>query len=321
MALDPSYFFYGDGTISVTNGSDIATGDLVAWDPAVLPFDFVFPNDGTAGLGVIKEVLAVDQIRLAKPWTGPTLTNVPYTMVRWTRHTDPRIYALRVSDYLTRVKDATPEIIAARDEAIAAIQAAGNASTALTKGNNLSDLPDKKQALKNLGSRWQVIAEYDASSPAAAWAFTIPADAKRLRISASVNVNSTADLNVLMGRLSLDNGATYKSASGDYTLSYVQTASGAPVGGQNVPITYIHLGAASKNPGGRRQVTAEIAPADGVAVTSWVIQGSGYTDVGPLYIAGSGTNTSAVRPTHMLVGTNDASLMIGGSSIIVEALF
>jgi len=109
MALDPSYFFYNDGTITLTNGSDIATGELVAWDPAVLPFDFVFPNNGVSGMAVIKEVLAVDQIKLAAPWSGPTLTDVPYFMVRWTKHTDPRIYALRVSEYLTRIRP-LPEV-------------------------------------------------------------------------------------------------------------------------------------------------------------------------------------------------------------------
>lgn len=46
----------------------------------------------------------MEEIRLAKPWTGPTLTNVPYFMVRWTRHTDPRIYGVRLSDYLARLK-------------------------------------------------------------------------------------------------------------------------------------------------------------------------------------------------------------------------
>ncbi|NBJ13356.1 hypothetical protein [Microvirga arsenatis] len=109
MALDPSYFFYNDGTITLTNGSDIATGELVAWDPAVLPFDFVFPNNGVSGMAVIKEVLAVDQIKLAAPWSGPTLTDVPYFMVRWTKHTDPRVYALRVSEYLTRIRP-LPEV-------------------------------------------------------------------------------------------------------------------------------------------------------------------------------------------------------------------
>jgi hypothetical protein len=104
MALDPNLFFYSDGTITLTNGSDIATGTFTAWDPAVLPFDFVFPNDGTGGMAVIKEVLGMEEIRLAKPWTGPTLTNVPYFMVRWTRHTDPRIYGVRLSDYLTRLR-------------------------------------------------------------------------------------------------------------------------------------------------------------------------------------------------------------------------
>jgi len=105
MALDPSYFFYSDGTITLTNGSDIATGTMVAWDPAVLPFDFVFPQNGTAGMAVIAEVLAVNQIRLATEWTGPNLTDVPYFMVRWANHIDPRFYAIRVSEYLTRIRD------------------------------------------------------------------------------------------------------------------------------------------------------------------------------------------------------------------------
>lgn len=110
MALDPNLFFYSDGTITLTNGSDIATGDLTAWDVAVLPFDFIFPNDGTDGMSVVKEILSFDQVKLAKPWTGPTLTDVPYFMLRWVKHTDPKVYALRVSDYLTRLK-AIPENI------------------------------------------------------------------------------------------------------------------------------------------------------------------------------------------------------------------
>lgn len=130
MALDPAYFFYSDGTITLTNGSDLATGDLVAWDPAVLPFDFVYPNDGTAGITVIKEVLAVDQIRLAKPWAGPTLTDVPYFMVRWANHIDPRFYAVRVSEYLTRLKGIPVEIEDALESALAQIAAAGGKTSA-----------------------------------------------------------------------------------------------------------------------------------------------------------------------------------------------
>lgn len=104
MALDPAYFFYSDGTISLENGSDIAIGDMVFWDTAVLPFDTLYANDGQNGVTVIKEVLSVNQLRLAKPWAGPTLTNVPYFVLRWIRHTDPRVYAVRVSEYLTRLK-------------------------------------------------------------------------------------------------------------------------------------------------------------------------------------------------------------------------
>jgi len=131
MALDPSYFFYSDGTITLTHGSDIATGDMVVWDPAVLPFDFVFPNNGTDGMTVIKEVLSVNQIRLAKPWTGPTLTDVPYFMLRWVKHTDPKVYAIRVSEYLTRLKSIPGEIEDALASALAQINGVVGAATAL----------------------------------------------------------------------------------------------------------------------------------------------------------------------------------------------
>jgi hypothetical protein len=133
MALDPTLFFYSEGTITLTNGSDIATGDLVAWDPAVLPFDFIFPNDGQDGMSVVKEVLAINQIRLAKPWTSPTLTAVPYFMVRWTRHTDPRIYGVRLSDYLTRLKAIPENIEEVANEINADAAAVAAAMTALAQ--------------------------------------------------------------------------------------------------------------------------------------------------------------------------------------------
>jgi hypothetical protein len=146
-------FTYSDGTMTLTNGSDIVTGTFTSWDPVVMPMDIVFANDGQNGASVVKEVLSATEIRLVKPWQGPTLTNVPYFILRWIKHTDPRRYGLMVSEYLARLKGITPEIIAERDAAIAAIQAAGNSGTALTKGNNLSDLPDKAAARSNLGVR------------------------------------------------------------------------------------------------------------------------------------------------------------------------
>jgi hypothetical protein len=104
MALDPIDFFYRDGTVTLTNGSDIMQGTFTAWDPAVLPYDWIVIKGGANEVSIVKEVLAVDQIRLPEPWAGPTLTNVPYYIVRWIKHTDPRIYGVRVSDYLTRLK-------------------------------------------------------------------------------------------------------------------------------------------------------------------------------------------------------------------------
>ncbi|MBA1157746.1 hypothetical protein [Microvirga mediterraneensis] len=145
MALDPDYFFYSDGTITLTNGSDLATGTFTAWDPAVLPFDFVFPNDGMSGMAVIKEVLGMSQIRLAKPWPGPTLTDAPYFMVRWTKHTDPKIYALRLSDYLTRLK-AIPENLEEIGQQVAT-DAAAVASALPTITQAASDVEADRQAV------------------------------------------------------------------------------------------------------------------------------------------------------------------------------
>jgi hypothetical protein len=145
MALDPSYAFYSEGTISLTNGSDIATGEFVAWDPAVLPFDFVLPNDGRSGMGVIKEVLAMDQIRLAKPWTGATLTDAPYFMVRWTKHTDPKVYALRLSDYLTRLKAIPDNLEELADQINADAAAVASALATITQA--ASDVEADRQAV------------------------------------------------------------------------------------------------------------------------------------------------------------------------------
>lgn len=150
MALDPSYAFYSEGTISLTNGSDIATGEFVAWDPAVLPFDFVVPNNGTNGLSVVEEVLAMDQIRLAAPWSGPTLTDVPYFMVRWVKHTDPKVYALRVSDYLTRLK-AIPENLDEVAEQISA-DAAAVAAAVPTVTQAAADVATDREAAATAAS-------------------------------------------------------------------------------------------------------------------------------------------------------------------------
>jgi hypothetical protein len=173
MALDPSYAFYSEGTISVTNGSDIATGNFTAWDPAVLPWDFVFPNDGTAGMSVIQEVLAMDQIRLAKPWSGPTLSDVPYTMVRWARHTDPRLYAVRVSEYLARLK-AIPENLAEIGQQVAEDATAATISRQLAEAAQINAETARSQAeaaqtnTQTLRNEAETLRNEAASSAAAA---------------------------------------------------------------------------------------------------------------------------------------------------------
>ncbi|MCB5173633.1 hypothetical protein [Microvirga lenta] len=138
--MEPIDFFYSDGTITVTNGSDIATGTFTSWDPGVLPYDIVFVNDGQNGANVVAAVVSATQIRLAKPWTGPTLANVPYFILRWIKHTDPRIYGVRVSDYLTRLR-ALPEDFEAVGQQVAADAAAAAASqtAAATSAQNAAN--------------------------------------------------------------------------------------------------------------------------------------------------------------------------------------
>jgi len=170
MALDPAYFFYSDGTITLTNGSDIATGDMVAWDVAVLPFDLIFPNDGTGGATVIKEVLAYNQIRLAKPWAGPTLTDVPYFILRWVRHTDPKVYALRVADYLTRLKAIPDNIDQVADQITADREAVDAAMITLQQIE--SDVESDRQAVAadRLVSESAASAAAASADEAEAWA-------------------------------------------------------------------------------------------------------------------------------------------------------
>ncbi|MDF2809490.1 MAG: SIO1p08 [Microvirga sp.] len=103
--MDPLDFFYSDGVITLTNGSTIATGTFTSWDPAVLPYD-ILNADGQ--IAFIATVVSATELTLAMPWQGPTLIDVPYVITRWIKHTDPRIYGVRVSDYLTRLR-AIPE--------------------------------------------------------------------------------------------------------------------------------------------------------------------------------------------------------------------
>jgi len=170
MALDPAYFFYSDGTITLTNGSDIATGDMVFWDTAVLPFDTLYANDGQNGVTVIKEVLSVNQLRLAKPWTGPTLTNVPYFVLRWVRHTDPRVYAVRVSEYLTRLK-AIPDNIEQVAAEIHADRQAIDAAMVTLQQIELSVNADREAAEAAAGSaQGAATAAADSADEARQWA-------------------------------------------------------------------------------------------------------------------------------------------------------
>lgn len=111
MAEIPLNFFYSDGVMTLTNGSDIVTGKFTSWDPGVQPMDIVFPNDGQSGVSVVDEVLSANQLRLAKPWTGPTLTDVPYFILRWIKHTDPRRYGLMVSEYLSRLRQIPENLV------------------------------------------------------------------------------------------------------------------------------------------------------------------------------------------------------------------
>ena len=99
------------------------------------------PYSGSAS--VVLSVQSATQMTLAKPWAGPTLTNVPYFILRWIKHTDPRLYGVRVSDYLTRLR-AIPEDFEAVGEQVAAdaaqvaldrVAAAASAATATAQAN------------------------------------------------------------------------------------------------------------------------------------------------------------------------------------------
>lgn len=68
---------YTTGTISLTNGSDIVTGDGTFWTAVALRGDALWIADRSL---LVKEVLADDQIRIAAPWGGATVADQPYAL-------------------------------------------------------------------------------------------------------------------------------------------------------------------------------------------------------------------------------------------------
>lgn len=137
MADAPIDFFYTDGTITLTNGSAEVVGQYTGWDAALLPCDFIVPGNGANGMTIVGSVTDATHLQLPQPWSGPTLTNVPYFALRWIKHTDPKIYGVRVSDYLTKLRNVPDDIdglLQSLNAAIAAMdtdaQAAENAAAA-----------------------------------------------------------------------------------------------------------------------------------------------------------------------------------------------
>lgn len=76
---------YTAGTISLTNGSDIVTGDGTFWLAVALRGDTIWVADRSL---LVKEVLADDQIKLAAPWGGDTVADLPYALTysSWLRY-------------------------------------------------------------------------------------------------------------------------------------------------------------------------------------------------------------------------------------------
>ncbi|MGA0595385.1 hypothetical protein [Enterovirga sp. CN4-39] len=166
MADPPIDFIYAEGTITLTNGSDIAVGQDVAWDLAVLPYDIVFLQSGQ-GVTAVREVLAPGQMRIARAWAGETLVNAPYFVLRWIKHTDPRVYGARVSSYLTRLKNIPEDgaILQAIDERVTQIGAQVAAATAESAAAaHLSAQAAAEIALGNLGAA-ALIALLEAVAP------------------------------------------------------------------------------------------------------------------------------------------------------------
>jgi hypothetical protein len=140
----PIDFFYSDGTMTLTNGSNIAVGQFTGWDVAALPYDFIVPGAGVNGLTMVASVIDATHIQLPRAWSGPTLTAVPYFICRWIKHTDPRVYGGRVSAYLTKLRgipDDIPALIASINASIAAM----NADAAATAADRVQTGQDRTQ--------------------------------------------------------------------------------------------------------------------------------------------------------------------------------
>lgn len=208
MAEIPLNFFYSDGVMTLTNGSDIVTGTFTSWDPGVQPMDIVFPNDGQSGASVVDQVLSATEMRLAKPWTGPTLTDVPYFILRWIKHTDPRRYGLMVSEYLARLKqiptnfeEIAAEVAADRDAVDAALATVNAAATEVDADRAAADTARTAAETARAGAEAAQAAAEAAAQQAAAGAIADGAvtDIKVAQPSDPVQLISSAKLRFEQG--------------------------------------------------------------------------------------------------------------------------
>lgn len=164
--LTPINFFYSDGTITLVNGSDIAVGQFTGWATAVLPYDFLILG-GNAGISILAEVIDDTHVRLCMPWSGGNLTAVSYSMLRWSKHTDPRIFGVRVSDYLTKLRQ-IPDDVAAFIVAINTAVATMNADAAATASDRAATAADRSAVASDKTATHTDRVAADAAAAAAA---------------------------------------------------------------------------------------------------------------------------------------------------------
>lgn len=163
---------------------------------------------------------------------------------------------------------------------------------------NAANLPDPG---------WRALPVYRATGSTAAADFTIPAGTKAIRITGIADVGGSA-VSLIM-RVSIDNGATFKSGATEYAYSYLSQSGTTSGGATQVTFPHLFLSSSSDNANiGMQPVHAIIGNGSATRVFRYMSSSS-------YYVSSSGSGTINFHGYANFFGaiTNIRLLMTSGN--------